>query len=429
VSSLSVRLYLSGGVFLGSTVALAVTQAPLGSPLFFALAALATAAYAAVLVRVWHEPAAPRRLLMAAFVLAVAFRVPLAVPQVGPDNDMMRYLWDGRVQRLGLNPYAVLPADPALAWTHNAETAAMPSRRARTPYPPAAQLFFRMVVGIHDSSRAMKVALVLCDLLTMVVLWRWLAATGRNEWLTLAYAWNPFVVLEVAHSGHIDALGALWITASAYWLTRRRTALASIAFVLAVTTKLLPIVLAPLFWGRVKSRDALAGAALFVLLYLPFTIGPNLPLGAVPNVVAHIRFNGPGFRAFSALASPQWAAVAAVAAGLLVAIWARWRLDVRDPAAWAWPMAAALALAPVIYPWYLLYFTPFLFSITTLPLLAWTVGVLPAYLVWHVPALRRPWVVPGWVEALQYTLIAGTALAAWRYTRRRVTRQAPAEMP
>ena len=45
---------------------------------------------------------------------------------------------------------------------------------------------------------------------------------------------------------------ALWITASAYWLARRRTALASIAFVLAVTAKLLPIVLAPLFLGRVR---------------------------------------------------------------------------------------------------------------------------------------------------------------------------------
>ena len=64
----------------------------------------------------------------------------------------------------------------------------------------------------------MKLALVACDLLTMIVLWRWLAATGRSEWLTLAYAWNPLVVLEVAHSGHIDALGALWITAAAFWL-------------------------------------------------------------------------------------------------------------------------------------------------------------------------------------------------------------------
>ena len=106
------------------------------------------------------------------------------------------------------------------------------------------------------------------------MLWRWLVVTGRSEWLALAYAWNPLVVLEIAHSGHIDALGALWIAASAYWLTRRRTALASIAFVLAVTTKLLPIVLLPLFWSRIRLRDALAGAALFAAALSAVHPGP-----------------------------------------------------------------------------------------------------------------------------------------------------------
>ena len=163
---------------------------------------------------------------------------------------MVRYVWDGRVQTLGYNPYAVMPADPGAgrdAHRRNAARcrAAAPARRIR----PGAQLFFRMVVSLHDSTRAMKVALVLCDLMTMIVLWRWLVVTGRNEWLTLAYAWNPLVVLEVAHSGHIDALGALWITASAYWLARKRTSLSVVAFVLAVTTKLLPIVLVPLYSG------------------------------------------------------------------------------------------------------------------------------------------------------------------------------------
>jgi uncharacterized membrane protein len=188
----------------------------------------------------------------------------------------------------------------------------MPSVRTATPYPPAAQLFFRLVAWIHDSTRTMKIALAICDLLTMVIVWRWLPLIGRPEWLVIAYAWNPLVVLEVAHSGHIDALGALWISASAYWLARRRTALASIAFVLAVATKLLPIVLVPIYWRRIRLRDAIAGGVLFALLYLAYTYQGRLPLGAVPNVVAHIRFNGPLFRLISAISTPQAAAMSAV---------------------------------------------------------------------------------------------------------------------
>ena len=198
-------------------------------------------------------------------------------------------------------------------------------------------------------------------------------------------------MLEVAHSGHIDAVGALWIAASAYWLSRKRTSLSVVAFVLAVTTKLLPIVLLPLYFGRVKARDGLLGFALFALLDLPFTYGGALPLGAVQNVVAHIRFNDPLFRAVAAVSTPQAAAATAVGLGFLVAVWARWRWRPDEPGAWAWPMAVAVAGAPVIYPWYLLYFTPFLFSTMTVPLLAWTFSVIPVYLVWYVLSLRGPW--------------------------------------
>lgn len=403
-TSLSKRITLTGLTFTAATLTLAISQAPLGSPLFFCLAALCVGCYLAVLHAVWTTvpPVPVRPWLYVAFAFAVAFRVPPAVAPVGADNDMVRYLWDARVQRFGYNPYTSIPSDPALAHTHTDETRRMPSRNARTPYPPAAQLFFRLVSAVHESARAMKLALVGCDLLTVLVLWRWLAITGRNEWLTLAYAWNPLVVLEVAHSGHIDALGALWITASAYWLARRRTLLASIAFVLAIAVKLLPVVLAPLYWKRVRTRDVLLGGAFITALYLPYADAGILTLGAVPNVVAHIRFNGPVFRAFAATVSPPAAAALALILGLGVAIWARWRFAADDPAAWAWPMAIALICAPVIYPWYLLYLTPFLFSGATIPLLVWTISTLPVYIVWELSRHGHRWRVPVWVMAVEF---------------------------
>ena len=399
----------AGAAYLAAIPCSSSRKAPLGSGIFFLAVAVGTIAYGAVLARVWREPRAARRVLVTSFALAVAMRIPMAVAPVGPDNDMVRYLWDGRVQLLGYNPYSVVPADPAMAHTHTDQTARMPSRRDRTPYPPAAQLFFRLVVSISDSTLAMKLALVACDLLTMVVLWRWLVATGRSEWLTLAYAWNPLVVFEIAHSGHIDALGALWIVAAAFWLARRRTQLASIAFVLAMTTKLVPIVLAPLFIGRVRIRDAIIGALCLVALYLPFFSGSDVPLGAVPNVVDRIRFNGPLFAGIASLTFPRFAAGVALAAGLSVALWARWRLPSSDPAAWAWPMAVAIAFAPVIYPWYLLCLTPFLFSIATLPLAAWTVSALSVYEVWDLSRHGARWITPVSVMLFEFGVLVVAA--------------------
>jgi hypothetical protein len=224
----------------------------------------------------------------------------------------------------------------------------------------------------------------------------------RSPWLALVYAWNPLVILEVAHSGHVDALGALWIAVAAWMLSTGRGMRATIAFVLAVASKLLPIVLLPLFWNRVRLRDAAVGGLVLAALYFPFRSAGTLPLGAVPNVVAYIRFNGPLFKALAAALGPQGAALVAVLSGLGIAIWMRASRTVDDPAAWAWPMAVALAAAPVIYPWYLLYLTPFLFSRGTLPLVVWTYSVLPVYLVWHLSRLGQRWIVPSWILWIEY---------------------------
>ena len=351
-SSLAVWIGSAGALYLVAIIALVITRTPLGSPLFFLVAAAMAAAYLVLLVRSRGGDQDRRTAWFIAMLFAIAFRAPLALAPVGPDSDMIRYLWDGRVQRLGYNPYEVLPADPELAATHTGGSAQMPSRRARTPYPPAAQLFFRLVVGIHDSPLAMKLALVACDLLTMVLLSRWLSVTGASPWLLFAYAWNPLVVLEIAHSGHIDALGVVWIVAAACWLTERRTMLATLAFVMAIASKLLPIVLVPLLIGRIKLRDAVAGALLLGLLYWHFHHSSATALGAVPSVIAYIRFNGPVFAALAATVSPTGAAALAVVFGLVAAAVFRWARPVTDTAAWAWPMAIALACAPVVYPWY-----------------------------------------------------------------------------
>ena len=405
------RLLIRGGgaATLAALVALVVSKAPLGSPLFFALTVVPCIVYGFLLRRLLAEPASVhpepgpnRRLLIAALLFSVAFRVPLALGRVGPDNDMVRYIYDGRLQRLGYNPYTVLPSDPAMAGTHTDDTRLMPSSHARTPYPAAAQLFFRLVVTVRESAGAMKLALVACDLLTIAVLLAWLRSTRRSPWLALAYAWNPLVILEVAHSGHVDALGALWIAVAAWMLSTGRGMRAMIAFVLAVASKLLPIVLLPLFWKRVRMRDAAAGVLVLAVLYFPFRSAGALPLGAVPNVVAFIRFNGPLFKALASVLTPQGAALVAVLGGLGTAVWMRATRTADDPAAWAWPMAVSLAAAPVIYPWYLLYFTPFLFTTAALPLVVWTYSVLPVYLVWHLSRQGHRWVVPHWVMGIEY---------------------------
>ena len=72
-------------------------------------------------------------------------------------------------------------------------------------------------------------------------------------------------------------------------------------------------------------------------------------------------------------------------------------------------MAASLFFAPAVFPWYLLWLLPFVRSVATLPLIVWTVSIIPTYIVWHLRILGRPFVLPGWVMVLEYGAVAITA--------------------
>jgi hypothetical protein len=242
-----------------------------------------------------------------------------------------------------------------------------------------------------------------------------LVAAGANPGWVLAYLWSPLVSLEVARHGHVDVAGALCIAFAAFAFVRGRTLLGSIAFVLSIAVKPLPIVLLPLLWRRASRWHLVAGLTVLVALYLPFWDHRHLPIGSVPQVIDRFRFNGPIFSKVALLAGPSVATAFAIAAGLAVAAWARRRLPLASPRAWAWPMAAALLCAPMIYPWYLVWLAPFLVTAETMPLTIWTVSILSTYVVWQFVGVV--WAVPAWALYVEYGALLGAALWLWRRNR------------
>jgi hypothetical protein len=343
---------------------------------------------------------------------------------LGPDDDIARYIWDGRVQRFGYNPYRVIPADPGLGALHTSLTRGLNNADVSSPYPAGAQLFFRALTAIHESVWAFKIAFLLCDIAIVLVLLDLLRRSGQGAHWVLAYAWHPLIATDVAGSGHIDILGVLLLLVSAAALARRWQAIAAIAFGLAVAVKFLPIVLIPLYWRRLRVRDALLAALAVGLPYVPFLEGGKIPTGSLVTYVQRFRFNDPVFATLERVANPQFIVGLAVLIGLVTAGWLRRRPPRCWADAWAWPMAASLLCTPVVYPWYLLWLLPFLRSVSTLPLTVWTVSILLTYLVWYLRPLGHPWQVPGWILLLEYGSAAtAAAIIVWL---RRLARPATA---
>ena len=371
---------------------------------FVACTALAGIAYLQTLRLLARLSGGTNRVLALCLMLAAVWRVPLLLQPPTLSTDIYRYVWDGRIQNLGYDPYTIVPGNSEFRRLHTPETLLMNHPNVPTPYPAAAELFFRAVMMVDESARALKSAFFVCDIAIVAVLLDWLVACNRSPWWVLSYAWNPLVAIEGAGNGHVDLLGALCLVVAASALARRKRTLAALAFALGVGVKFLPVTLAPLFWDRIRLRDAILGVAVLAVLYIPFLGHGKLPLGSLREYLAHWRINAPVYSALERVFPSAWLVAVPPASGFAVALWARWRLALDAPEAWAWPAAITLIFAPTIYPWYLLWLTPFLFSEKTLALAAWTAGSLFFYwslpvwaitLVEYSPALS----VAGWMFA------------------------------
>lgn len=368
---------------------------------------LACIAYLLAIREFFATPKFPRRLVVIGLVLAAVWHIEFLRLPPGSDDDIHRYVWDGHLQRLGYNPYLVIPSDPAFSRLHTIETRTLNNSDLPSPYPPGAQLFFRAVTALQESTFALKVAFVICVFAIVFVVLDVLRRNQQGSHLVLAFAWNPLLAIEVAGSGHIDIVGALFLVVSAAALVRRWRAIAALAFGLAVAVKFLPIVLLPLYWKRIRIRDAALATAIVALLYVPFLSHGRVPTGSLATYVQTFRFNGPVFAALDHVAPPPLLAGLAVLVGLGTATWLKNTEHKGFPYIFAWPMAASLFFAPVVFPWYLLWLLPFLMSGTTLLIILWTITIIPTYVQWHFRALGRPWgALPGWIMLLEYGCLA-----------------------
>ena len=414
------RMYILGGTLCVALTICSRYFGDRGGPLFMASLTLAGIVYLSAMLQLSATPKLPRRVVVVGLVLAAVWNCAFLRLSPGDDDDVHRYVWDGRLQRLGYNPYLVVSSDPAFQTLHTPETRNLNNPNLTSPYPPGAQLFFRGVTAIRESVFALKLTFAICEFALALVLLDLLRTSERASHWVLAYAWNPLLAIEVAGSGHIDILGALLLVISVAALARRWRMIAALTFALAVAVKFLPIVLLPLYWRRVRVRDALLAAAVVVLLYVPFLDHGRIPFGSLGTYVQTFRFNGPVFAALDRLAPPRLLAALAVLAGFAISIWLRRAKHSGSPDVFAWPMAASLVCAPVVFPWYLLWLLPFLTSASTLLIIVWTVSIIPTYVQWHLRTLGRPWgALPGWVMPVEYGCTAlAAALLTWHRIRR-----------
>jgi hypothetical protein len=383
-----------GALLLAGTAAGPPVHATLGDPAF---AGLAIGQGLLVLLAMRIAPRCGTRPALL-LVGAVAVGMRLLILPVAPhlSTDAYRYVWDGRVQAAGINPYRHVPADPALEALRDAAVFPNINRAdyAPTIYPPAAQMLFRAVAAVSDSLLAMKLSFVLCEALTVAVLLDLLRRLRRPAVRVLAYAWHPLAVWEIAGSAHLDAamialmMAGLWLA-----LVPGRRLLAAAVIAVAALVKPPAALALAATWRAWDWRAPLVAIGVAVALYLPYlSVGAGV-LGFLGGYLGEERIAaGDGFWAVALLRAAFGAAPLALPAYLALAAtliaWLALRVALhpdRAPEAvlarLCWLFLAFVMLLSPDYPWYWMVLLPFVALLGAPP--AWA-GTIACFLLYDV---------------------------------------------
>ncbi len=411
-----------------------LVAASLGLLLVFDLAhhmastlALLGAAFLGLLLVVPRLEAAPFPVGGAILLGALLLRLPLLPLPPTLSDDVLRYLWDGKVAAAGMNPYALAPEAETLTPLRDESWRLLPHKQVPTVYPPLSLAAFSIAIRLPFPMPVWKLMvtgadLAACWLLVLIAGSLGLPA-GRAAW----YAWNPLVALEVAGMGHVDALGVAAVVAAVLLLLRPSRPLpAGTAAAAGILAKLVPLAALPM-WARQSG-----GPARFLTAALGLTAVAVLPVlaatgGIPPGLITYgvsWEFDGPLFeplwrllaaihaapalaRGLDGLKSltgiyeglnplyhylyPQFLAKLLLAAGMAAAVLLS--LRERDPAAGTGRLFGRLLLcSATVYPWYLLWVLPWAALRRDAAWLALSGLILLSYVPQFMGVALWPWV-------------------------------------
>lgn len=294
-------------------------------------------------------------LLAAGILLRLAF---LAVQPVG-SPDYYRYVWDGKVQASGINPYRYAPDDPALDSLHSdliPKLVTYPDMR--TIYPPLSENLFRLAYMIGGESYfGIKLLLFVFDIFTMWGLFLAMKRLNIDRKYLLLYALCPLPIVQFFLDGHVDSFGFVFLAFSIYFYFGGRKTIAYLFVGLSMLIKPLALIVVPVFFFEEKGalnriKSAAIPLLLFGLCYLPYMF-TGYPFQALAKFTENWTFNGVVFDILDSFIRDNQR-TRAICAVLLVISYLPVILSRKDVLTKIYMSIFLLFIfSPIVHPWYI----------------------------------------------------------------------------
>ena len=202
--------------------------------------------------------------LKSIFILGIIFRLSLIISIPELSQDFSRFIWDGSIQILGVNPYLYKPETlinlvrfplSDLLYSKMGNLSAMNFSN----YPPISQYVYYLS-GYFNNGEIIKpiITIRIIYLISEIFLFfgikSLLIKLGKNPMLTGWYFLNPMIIIETTGNLHGEILMILFLIFSFLYLFEKRIFLSSFFMSLSIATKLLPILIVPIFINYIGLR-------------------------------------------------------------------------------------------------------------------------------------------------------------------------------
>jgi hypothetical protein len=320
----------------------------------FTGASLVFLLFAWIVSRAALRPRYTLALLLAAVALRAAF---LGSTPIGSD-DVYRYLWDGKVQAAGIDPYRYPPDDPALVHLHSDRLPALVNHPdLRTLYFPLTQwIFYAAFVLSGEALLGIKMILLIAETLTILALALMAGKYAGGSRYALLYVLCPLPILQFALDGHIDAIGIAFLAWGLLRYLDGKKGWSYLLIGLSLSVKPVALVMLPLLFLQERGAKRRIAAVLVPLLvfgmqFVPYLFSQGL-FDALFTFTRHWVFNGALFELINAAVADnqRTRVICAITLTALLGLLYLSRLPLSRQLSFS--VLLLLLCSPVVHPWY-----------------------------------------------------------------------------
>ncbi|MFA7229574.1 MAG: hypothetical protein WC061_11105, partial [Melioribacteraceae bacterium] len=233
-------------------------------------------------------------IIFCSLLLRISF---ISSPVAGSD-DIYRYMWDGKIQTNGINPYLYAPEDPHLNSFHSdLLPEALNFKEMKTIYFPLSQWLFYLGYQLSgESVWGYKLLLFLFELMTLTAIILLTKKIKINPKFSLLYALSPLPIFQFAIDAHLDGFGLPLLLFSIYFYLSEKKIFSAVLLGLSLSIKPVGLLLIPVFFLNEKTISGKLKIVLIPLLafFLQFVfyISATNPFEAFFIFTKNWYFNG-----------------------------------------------------------------------------------------------------------------------------------------